>query len=251
MSTRDIVLIEPIFAKRMKIQIFASLMALAASTAFAGNKPTSISGDYLEVRSCDVYTGPCFANAEMGLTGREGMMVWSVQEGAWNGVDLKGLGVIAVVKTDGTLGHVKYQPRTGETVLIVDSKADARQRTALAEFARSMAGHLISEVVQVETAPIETKVGGCHEKGCASVKAGDLVQVATSCLGGKHDVCGNEETFYPPLTEVEQSYPVYTDLATFQGKGLDLTWQIAGTRSAFLAKFSAESGSGSSKLALK
>ena len=233
----------------MKIQIFASLLALAATTAFAGNKP-SISGDYLEVRSCDVYTGPCFANAEMGLTGREGMMVWSVQEGAWNGVDLKGLGVIAVVKTDGTLGHVKYQPRSGETVLILDAKASDRQRAALSDFARSMAGHLISEVVRVETAPIETKVGGCHQKGCASVTAGNLVEIATSCLGGKHEVCGNEETFYPPLTEVEQSYPVFTDLASFQGTGLNLTWQIAGTRSAFLAQFSVESEN-DSRLALK
>lgn len=224
----------------MKTYIFASLLALAATTAFASNQ-SSISGDYLEVRSCDVYTGPCFANAEMGLTGREGMMVWSVQQGAWNGVDLQGLGAIAVVKTDGTLGHVKYQPRVGQTVLILDAKATDPQRAALTEFVRSRAGHLISEVVQVHTAPIETKVGGCHEKGCASVKAGNLVEIATSCLGGKHDVCGNEETFYPPLTDVEQSYPVFTDLATFNASGLDLTWQIAGTRSAFLAKFSADS----------
>ena len=29
-----------------------------------------ISGEYLEIRSCSVYTGPCFANAEMGVTGK-------------------------------------------------------------------------------------------------------------------------------------------------------------------------------------
>ena len=31
-------------------------------------RDTTISGDYLEVRTGDVYTGPCFANAEVNLT---------------------------------------------------------------------------------------------------------------------------------------------------------------------------------------
>jgi hypothetical protein len=69
------------------------------------------------------------------------------------------------------------------------------------------------------------------------VKAGNLVEISTSCLGDKHDVCGNEETFYPPLLNVDGAYPVFTDVASFSGRGLDVTWQISGTRSAFLASF--------------
>ena len=90
----------------MKTLIFVSILTLAASSLFAGNTP-AISGDYLEVRSCDVYTGPCFANAEMNLTGKEGMMFWAVREGNWNGTSLKGLGVMVVVRTDATLGDLK------------------------------------------------------------------------------------------------------------------------------------------------
>ena len=44
-------------------------------------RDTSISGDYLEVRTGDVYTGPCFANAEVGLSGRNAIMAWSIEEG--------------------------------------------------------------------------------------------------------------------------------------------------------------------------
>src|SRR2546421_9638228 len=103
----------------MKLSI--AVLALAAASAFAAkSSATTISGDYLEVRSCDVYTGPCFANAEMGLAGKEGILVWSVREGTWNGIKLDGLNVIAVVRTDGTLGDVRYQPRTGRAVLILD-----------------------------------------------------------------------------------------------------------------------------------
>src|SRR6266567_782243 len=108
----------------MKTQLSILTLLLAASACLAGKpSPSTISGDYLEVRSCDVYTGPCFANAEMGLSGKEGMLVWSVREGSWNGVKLDGLNVIAVVRTDGTLGDQRYQPRSGKAVVVVDRLA--------------------------------------------------------------------------------------------------------------------------------
>jgi hypothetical protein len=232
----------------MKMPIAILALALAAG-AFAANTTPTISGDYLEVRSCDVYTGSCFANAEMNLAGKEGMMLWSVREGAWNGTKLDGLRVMAVVKTSGTLGDLRYEPRSGDAVLIVDAKADAKQRKALADLARAMSGRLIANVVDVQSAPIEATLGTCTKQGCASVKAGDLVEISTSCLGGKHDVCGNEETFYPPLSKVEGAYPVFADVASFNGKGLGCTWQIAGKRSAFLATFSAGAERGDVALA--
>jgi hypothetical protein len=232
----------------MNATILSCLFAFGVSSILA-DSPSNIKGDYLEVRSCDVYTGSCFANSEMNLAGKEGMMVWSVREGNWKGVNLAGLTVAAVVKADGTMGDLNYNARSGDAVLIVDSKASAKQSEALTDFARSMAGVFISKVVNVQIVPIEAEIGTCAKEGCASVKAGDLIEVATSCLGGKHDVCGNEGTFYPPLTKVQDAYPVFTDLATFNGAGLNVTWQIAGKRSAFLAKFStSESGK---QLALK
>ena len=133
--------------------------------------------------------------------------------------------------------------RQPDSVLIVDSKANSAQREALTDFAKNMGGKLISHVVDVKSAPIESSLGTCAKKGCASVQAGDLVEITTTCLSAKHDVCGNEETFYPPLSKVEGAYPVFTELASYTGPGLNLTWQISGKRSAFLAKFSADSAS--------
>jgi hypothetical protein len=225
--------------KLMKTSISISMLALTAAVALAGgNTAPTISGDYLEVRSCDVYTGPCFANAEMNLAGKEGMMLWSIRDGAWNGVELKGLNVMAVLKTDSTLGDSRFPLRSGNAVLIVDDKATAKQKEALGDFARTMADKLIGKVADVKSAPIEAKLGTCDKSGCASVKAGNLAEISTSCLGNKHHVCGNEETFYPPLSKVEGAYPVFTDVASYKGTGLDCTWQISGTRSGFLASFS-------------
>ena len=221
----------------MKLSL--AILALGALTAFASNPPApTISGSYLEVRSCDVYTGPCFANAEMNLTGKEGILVWSVREGSWQGTPLNGLSVIAVVCADATLGDLNYQAGAGKAVLILDDKADARQREALSTLARSLAGKLIKQVVAVRTAPIDAKVGTCSKDGCASVKAGNLVEINTRCLGGNDHLCGNEETFYPPLTSVEHAMPAFTELASFKGAGLNLTWEATGQRSAFVGSFS-------------
>ena len=221
----------------MKLSL--AILSLAALTAFAStpSEPT-ISGNYLEVRSCDVYTGSCFANAEMNLSGKEGILLWSVREGSWNGTPVGGLSVIAVVCTEGTLGDLSYQPHAGKAVLIIDEKADAQQREALSDMVRSKASRLIKEIVAVRTADIQASVGSCTKAGCASVKAGNLVEVNTRCLGGSDHLCGNEETYYPPLTRVEHAMPAFTERASFKGSGLNLTWEAAGQRSAFIATFS-------------
>lgn len=218
--------------------LIVTTFAAAALSAFAGNQASpAISGDYLEVRSCDVYTGPCFANAEMGLTGKEGMLVWKVRQGLWRGTSLDGLSVIAVIQTDDTLGDMRYQPRIGKAVLIVDAKADAQQKVALADLAKTMAGKLISKVSEVKSSAIEMNVGGCAHSGCASVKASNLVNIATRCFGDKDHVCGNEETFYPPLVDAT-AIPAFTEVAAYHGTGLGLTWESVGKRSAFLGTFS-------------
>jgi hypothetical protein len=223
----------------MKAKTSLAILTLAAAaTVFAAKHSTpGISGEYLEVRSCDVYTGPCFANAEVGLTGREGILAWSIREGQWEGTRLDGLKAIAVLRTDATLGDQRYTPRTGRAVLILDETANARQRAALAGFVRAMAGTLICEVVDVKTAPIQARIGTCAKSGCASLTAGSLVKIMTRCFGEQDHICGNEETFYPPLTEVASAWPAFTELAAFKGSGLDLTWEATGQRSAFIGHF--------------
>jgi len=214
----------------------AALLTLTAASALAVTQP-QIKGDYLEVRSCDIFTGPCFANAEMGTTGKEAMLVWSVKEGSWQGTSLDGLSVIAVVRSDATLGNMKYEPRSGKAVIIVDEKASPSQREALQSFAQSMAGKLIKEVAAVKTSDIHATMGSCSKSGCAAVKARGLIDISTRCFGDNDHVCGNEDIFYPPLTDVNEALPAYTTIAAFQGKGLESTWQFTEQRSAFLASF--------------
>lgn len=220
-------------------KLFLTMAVTTCLAATAWSKSAApITGTYLEVRSCDVYTGPCFSNAEMGSSGKEAILTWSIRKGEWNNIDLSGLNVIAVIRTKDTLGDIKYAQPQGKTVLIVDSRASACQRDALAAFARARAGKLIGEIICTRTEKIIASIGDCTKVGtCASVKAGRLVDITTRCLCNGDHVCGNEYLYYPPLTKVKQASPAFTQLFAYQGGDLGIKWSSVGQRGAYVGTF--------------
>lgn len=216
-----------------KMFLAVALAVLLAPVAVSANG--GIRGDYLEIRTSDVYTGPCFANAEVNLTGREAVIAWKVREGSWQGVNLTGLTVVAVVKAQSTLGDPYANPYPARSVIIVDAKAEPQQEKALVDFARSAGGELLANVVKVRKATIETDFS--DEEGYASVKAGEIVDLKTRALNEKDHLCGNEIVYYPPLTEVSNAIPAYTLAHAFRGDELNSTWSCPLKRSAFIAEF--------------
>jgi Protein of unknown function (DUF1326) len=212
--------------------VFAALVLIlvAAPVHAAG-----ITGQYLEARTTDVYTGPCFANADMNLTGKHAVMAWKVEKGTLGDVSLDGLSVVAVVAASDTLGL--KQTGASKAVLIVDDKATPAQREALIRLARKQGGELVQNVVGVETAAVELSTGDCKEGGCATLRAGSA-RVATRCVDHKHDkACGNESAFYPPLARDVKTLPAVATEHSFSGKGLDRTWTDGERRSAYVGSF--------------
>jgi hypothetical protein len=198
----------------------------------------AIQGDYIEARSADVYTGPCFANSEVGLVGNEAILAWKINEGDWNGTSLNGLGVVAVVKAHATLGDPYHSAYPAQSIVIVDQRANARQRLALQAFAEAMAGKLLSHVVRVDAAPIQLTFAHGEEHGAARLVAGNLARIETRSLCHADDICGNEFVYYPPLVQLAHAMPAFTLEDSFQGKGLNVVWNHMGKRSAFVGSFS-------------
>jgi len=198
----------------------------------------AIQGDYVEVRSADVYTGPCFANSEVDLEGKQAILTWKIRNGSWNGVNLDGLSVVAVVQANATLGDRFHNPYPTQAVLILDERANHEQRAALQAFAKSAAGRLVGRVVRVETAPIDLEVGEGRNHGTVKMLAGNLARVETRSLCAGDHLCGNEEVYYPPLTRVIHAMPAYTLVESFHGQGLGVVWDREGARSAFVGSFS-------------
>jgi len=197
----------------------------------------AINGDYLEVRNADVWTGPCYANSEVDLTGKRAILAWRISNGSWEGTDLSGLTVVAVVKASATLGDPFRNPLPSESVLILDRKATAQQQKALVSFAKARAAKLIGHLVRVDVAPVSLEVGKGANHGIDVLKAGDLAVVKTRALCQGDIMCGNETVYYPPLTKVNDSMPAFSQEDAFNGKGLGVVWNNRNARSAFIGTF--------------
>ena len=206
---------------------------LALSTAAFGQQ---IRGDYVETRSADVYTGQCFANGEVNLVGDEAILAWHVASGTWDGVALDGLTVAAAVHANATLGDPYANPYPARAVLLVDDQATAQQSAALIAFAHQMGGELLRNAQQVISVPMELAVNP-ERHGVALLRAGQFATVQTRPVNGKDHVCGNEVTFYPPLTQLTHSMPAVALTDSYRGPGLDVDWESHGRRSAFVGTF--------------
>lgn len=213
-------------------------MVVAAAAPVLAASASKILGDYIETRSADVYTGTCVANSEVNLTGTEAILAWHIKEGSWNGVALSGLSVVGVVKANATLGDPFTSPYPAKSILIVDSRATVEQQEALKSFAQSRAGDLLKNVVKVESAPIQLEVGEGDRHGYGRLIAGSLAQIETRTMHGKDHLCGNEDVYYQPLTELTHAMPAFTLNDEFTGRGLGVTWKLNGKRSSFVGNFS-------------
>jgi len=224
--------------KKLMIAGLALGLVAAAASPLTAASAGKISGDYIETRSADVYTGTCVANSEVNLTGTEAILAWHIKEGSWNGVALNGLGVVGVVKANATLGDPFTSPYPAKSILIVDSRATAEQQAALKSFAQSTAGDLLKNVVKVESAPIQLELGEGDRHGYGKLAAGSLAQIETRSMHGKDHLCGNEDVYYQPLTELMHAMPAFTLNDEFTGRGLGVTWKLNGKRSSFVGNFS-------------
>jgi len=218
---------------RFSLPVLIALLVTFLSVALSAQQ---IRGDYIETRSADVYTGQCFANGEVNLAGKEAILAWHVQNGSWDGVTLDGLTIAAAVRARATLGDPYGDPYPAEAVLLVDDQANPQQRAALVHFAQHMGGELLKNVE--ETVPAQMEMIVNHERhGVALLRAGQFATVQTRSLGDHDHVCGNEVTFYPPLTEVSHSMPAVAVTDAYRGPGLGESWDSHGRRSAFVGTF--------------
>jgi len=195
-----------------------------------------IRGDYIETRTSDIYTGQCFANSEVNLVGKEAILAWHVEKGSWDDVALDGLSVAAAIRARATLGDPYGDPYPAKSVILVDEQATPAQRAALVSFARHMGGPLLKDAGQAIPTTVELIVN--HQRhGVARLRAGRFATVQTRSLTDQDHICGNEVTFYPPLTQGTHSMPAVAVTDAYNGPGLDESWDLHGQRSAFVGTF--------------
>jgi hypothetical protein len=145
--------------------------------------------DYLQTCNCD-YGCPCEFSAPPTAGFCEGLGVWKIERGQYDGLSLDGLGLGFAAKWPKAIheGH-------GTVCLFVDEKATAEQRAALLEIGSGKAGGLPFEILattmdtllEPRFVPFDFKLDGLQ----SSARLGDDFRIALEPI--KNPVTGDPE----------------------------------------------------------
>ena len=216
-----------------KVFVAAAILGLASANALAGSKGT-ISGQYVEARTAEVFAGGCIMNSEAETMGRQAVMAWKVDSGSFQGVSLDGLAVMAAVNGDRNLGMREMggeAPQKVEAALVIDARANAAQREALVALARELSKGVIKEVVSVKPG----RITYWADEDRISIAAPEVQLTVNKEL--KHDPSCGAMQWFRPLTTVQQGTMGVAEAHAFTGDSLGTKWSSPNKRSAFFAKF--------------
>lgn len=213
--------------------IVIAALALGAGSPAPSDPAIIVTGDYVEARTAEVFTGACMLGNEADTLGREAILAWRVARGQANGVALDGLSVVAVVAADRNLGMHELgaeKPSLVKTLLLVDERASAAQREALVRVARSLSP-LVRGIVEVRAVPV------------AFARAGDEVRVRAAeasldvTTTFEHSpVCGAMQWFNPLATTTTSELGL-ARLNAWSGAVLDARWSQVDRKSSFVGTF--------------
>ena len=213
--------------------VLAAAVGLASTVLMAASDKTSVSGQYVEARTAEVFTGGCIMGSEAETMGKQAVLAWKVDRGTVNGVSVDGLSVVAALVGDKNLGlhEIGGDRATVRSVVYVDERANPVQRIALAALAHDFTKS-IGTVVSVTPAPITFTDGGQQIHVATSNVMLDVNKVMT------HDpTCGAQQWFHP-LASVDQATMGMADQNAFSGTALGTRWSDPNKRSAFFGTFS-------------
>ena len=217
----------------MKRAIVATaLFGLAVAPLLASGKGT-LTGEYVEARTAEVFTGGCIMNSEAETVGKQAVLAWKVDRGSFNGIAIDGLSVVAAVSGDRNLGMEEMgggKP-TSRSAMFVDARANAAQRLALVAMANELSRGMVGTIVQVTSTPIQFADHGSE----IQVSAGPASLNVNKHL--THDpTCGAMQWFHPFSSVDAETMGVASEHA-FTGASLGTKWSDPNKRSAFFGTF--------------
>ena len=208
----------------------AMLVAVSALVFSSRAESISLRGDYVEVRTASVFAGACHYNGEVVTTGRDALMAWNVTSGKWQGVDLTGVRVLAIVSADANLGEANA---ARQSEVIIDSSASRTQALAITNALKEKYAASLGKIVEVRTAPITFERNG-------RTYAVVTNEAAINVEAMPNDLCCKMPNliWYAPLVGLENRKVGYTSKALYSGKVVGEPWSRSGENSAFYGTFS-------------
>jgi len=190
---------------------------LCAGIAIA-NADTPIAGQYIEDRSARVYGCPCEWSNDLVAGGREAVLAWNIQSGVFEGQDLAGLRVVAVVVAD---YNVTEQTVARRAVLFEDERASPPQRRTGTRWIRSRFGEVLGHVLGEHVMAIEFVLGA----EAISVKVGDVLTLSMRPALLSQDTQTWASLLYEPMIQLAASNLGTTSLLRYSGPDLNVRWK--------------------------
>ena len=215
--------------RKVLLMLMTVVVAVTAFVFSSQAESVSVRGDYVEVRTASVFAGACHYNGEVVTTGREAMMAWNVTSGKWQGVDLSGVRVMAIVSSDANLGD-KNAARQSE--IVIDSPSRSQSLAMLNALKEEYAASL-GNIVKVRNAPIKFV-----REGKTFAVAADDATIDVEAM--PNDLCCKMPNlvWYTPFVGLENRKVGYTTNAAYSGNTVGEQWSRAGENSAFYGSFS-------------
>ncbi|MFN2533229.1 MAG: DUF1326 domain-containing protein [Pyrinomonadaceae bacterium] len=217
----------------MRKALFVTSVVLAAVSGVVFSSQAenvSLRGDYVEVRTASVFAGACHYNGEVTTTGRDAMLAWNVTSGKWQGVDLTGVRVMAIITASSNLSDSNA---ARESEVVIDTRASRSQALAMLNALHEKYAATLGKIVSVKYAPVSF----AKSNGKFSVAADDA-SINVEAL--PNDLCCKMPNlvWYSPLVGVENRKVGYTTNAAYTGDSVSEPWMRSGENSAFYGTFS-------------
>ena len=213
------------------IKIATALAILLISGSVFSTQIPTIQGEYIEARSASVYVGACHYGSEYVEGGKEATLIWNINKGIWNDVQLDGLTVVAVVSAKDNLA---IDTKTRKSAVYVDSQATPEQLAAISDMLSKKQVDALGTVVTTQTAPIDyTKDGTKYD-----FSVGEVLQLSVNRFPCEH--CTQpHQIWYEPLIEVQNPIVGKSEVYRYKDTHLPVNWQQGeATNNVFVADFS-------------
>ncbi len=197
-----------------RVLAIGSLLVLAAALAVAST-PT-VTGQYIEVRSNHVYTCGCLYSGEQVTSGREAILAWAIEEGAYAGQDLAGARAVAVLTGPESLS-LQGTPR--RSVMFVDGVAEPA-RKALVDMLKEYYGDVLGEVLTVQAVPIRL----VREGERITIEVAGLSRLVVRPARLPDDAHQGSLLWYTPFIPTSDSTLSTTEFTSFQGDHFGRRW---------------------------
>ncbi len=191
-------------------------------------------GEFVELHSCDLYTGGCTASAESTLLGRQAFRAWSIESGTWNGQDLTHLKV-AVLEM-GSRNLAEKGALSDRAEIFIPRGLPQAKREALVSWAAAQ------RPLPRGTPVIETEIAYGRSGQEAAVTVGDTVSLTTMPIGKCTSGACGQALWYEP--QVDHSAFEVVASRTSKIQDATLFWTDHDRPNVFLASFGSNPNAG-------